>query len=190
MRSRLRERAADRGSTLTYMPFVVRAVVAALAEYPFLNAELDEEAEEIVYKRYYNVGIATHTEAGLMVPVVEDVDRKGLLQIASEISELSQKARDRSIALEEMQDGTFTITNYGAVGGEFGTPIINHPEVAIMGLGRIEKRPVVEDGEVVARPTLPLSLGIDHRVIDGGTEAQFRNRLVAYLQEPARLLLE
>ncbi|HKJ60326.1 MAG TPA: dihydrolipoamide acetyltransferase family protein [Halobacteriales archaeon] len=189
-RERLKPAAEEQGIDLTFMPLIMKALVAALGDFPSLNATLDEEAEEIVYKRYYNVGVATHTEAGLMVPVVKDVDEKGLLQIASEISELSQKARDRSIALEEMQDGTFTITNYGAVGGEFGTPIINHPEVAIMGVGRIEERPVVEDGEVVARPTLPLSLGIDHRVIDGGTEAQFRNRLVAYLQEPARLLLE
>jgi len=189
-RERLKPAAEEQGINLTFLPLIMKALVAALEDFPSLNATLDEEAEEIVYKRYYNVGIATHTEAGLMVPVVEDVDRKGLLQIASEISELSQKARDRSIALEEMQGGTFTITNYGAVGGEFGTPIINHPEVAIMGVGRIEERPVAVDGEVVARPTLPLSLGIDHRVIDGGTKAQFRNRLVAYLQEPARLLLE
>jgi pyruvate dehydrogenase E2 component (dihydrolipoamide acetyltransferase) len=150
----------------------------------------DEDAEELVYKHYYNIGIATHTDAGLMVPVVKHVGEKGALQIASEIAELSQKARDRSISREEMQDGTFTITNYGAIGGEFGTPIINHPEVAIMGVGRIEERPVVEDGEVVAKPTLPLSIGIDHRVVDGGTEAAFKNRLKAFLREPERLLLE
>ena len=189
-RERLKPAAEEQGINLTFMPLIMKALVAALKEFPSLNASLDEEAEEIVYKRYYNVGVATHTEAGLMVPVVKDVDGKGMLQIASEISELSQKARDRSIALDEMQEGTFTITNYGAVGGEFGTPIINHPEVAIMGVGRIEERPVAVEGEVVAMPTLPLSLGIDHRVIDGGTEAQFRNRLVEYLQEPARLLLE
>ena len=192
-RERLKPIAEEQGINLTYMPLIMKALVAALKEFPSLNASLvenDEGEAEVVYKHYYNVGIATHTEAGLMVPVVKDVDRKGMLQIASEISELSQKARDRSISREEMQGGTFTITNYGAVGGEFGTPIINHPEVAIMGLGRIEERPVAEDGEVVAKPTLPLSLGIDHRVIDGGTEAQFRNRLKAYLREPERLLLE
>jgi len=190
VRERLKPRAEAQGIHLTYMPLVMKALAAALSEFPSLNATLDEEAEEIVYHHYCNVGIATHTEAGLMVPVVEDVGQKRLLQLASEVEELAQRARDRSISREEMQGGTFTITNYGAVGGEFGTPIINHPETAILGLGRIEERPVVEDGEVVARPTLPLSLGIDHRVIDGGTEAQFRNRLKEFLREPAMLLLE
>jgi len=189
-RERLKPIAEEQGINLTYMPIIMKALVAALEEFPALNAALDTESEELVYKHYYNIGIATHTDAGLMVPVVKNVGQKGLLQIASEVRELSQKARDRSIAREEMQDGTFTITNYGAIGGEFGTPIINHPEVAIMGVGRIEERPVVEDGEVVARPTLPLSIGIDHRVVDGGTEAAFKNRLKDFLREPQRLLLE
>jgi len=189
-RERLKSEAEERGIRLTYMPFVMKACVAALKEHPIVNAQLDEEAGEIVEKRYYNVGVAADTEAGLMVPVVDDVDEKGLLQVASETNELVQKARERSIERAEMQDGTFTITNFGGIGGDFATPIINHPEVAILGLGAIDERPVAEDGEVVARKTLPLSLSIDHRVVDGADAARFTNTLKEYLEEPSLLLLE
>jgi pyruvate dehydrogenase E2 component (dihydrolipoamide acetyltransferase) len=134
--------------------------------------------------------VATATDAGLMVPVVDDVDDKGLLQIASEMNELVQKARDRSIAREEMQGGTFTVTNIGGIGGEYATPIINHPEVAILALGSIKQRPVVADGEVVARHTLPLSLSADHRIVDGADAARFTNRVKEYLKNPKLLLLE
>jgi pyruvate dehydrogenase E2 component (dihydrolipoamide acetyltransferase) len=150
--------------------------------------------------------VATATDAGLMVPVVDDVDRKGLLQIASEMNEKVQKARDRSISIDEMQGGTFTITNIGGIGGEYATPIINYPEVAILALGTIEQRPVVVDGEtaegsrdasggtasgeVVARHTLPLSLSADHRVVDGADAARFTNRVKEYLKHPELLLLE
>jgi pyruvate dehydrogenase E2 component (dihydrolipoamide acetyltransferase) len=190
MRERLKPEAEERGIGLTYMPFVMKACVAALKEHPIVNSQLDEEAGEIVEKHYYNIGVAADTEAGLMVPVVEDVDRKGLLQISSETNELVQKARERSIERSEMQGGTFTITNFGAIGGDFATPIINVPEVAILGLGGIEERPVAEDGEVIARPTLPLSLSIDHRVVDGADAARFTNTLIRYLEEPSLLLLE
>ena len=189
-RERLKPEAEERGISLTYMPFVMKACVAALKEHPIVNAQLDEEAEEIVEKRYYNVGVATDTDAGLMVPVVDDVDRKGLLQVASETNELVQKARERSIDRTEMQGGTFTITNVGGIGGEYATPIINRPQVAILALGAIEQRPVVEDGEVVARHTIPLSLSIDHRVVDGADAARFTNTLKEYLEEPSLLLLE
>ncbi|WP_331235159.1 2-oxo acid dehydrogenase subunit E2 [Natronorarus salvus] len=189
-RAALKARADERGVRLTYMPFIMKALVAALREFPMLNASLDEESEEVVYKHYYNVGIAVATEAGLMVPVVKDVDEKGILQLASEVNELAQKARERSIAREEMQDGTFTITNFGAIGGEYATPIINHPEVAILGLGELAERPVVTDGSVDPAHTLPLSLSIDHRVVDGGDAAAFTNRVIEYLEDPTLLLLE
>ena len=189
-RGRLKEKAEDRGIKLTYMPLVMKAVTAALKEFPVVNASLDEENEEIVKKNYYNVGVATATDAGLMVPVVDDVDDKGLLQIASEMNELVQKARDRSIAREEMQGGTFTVTNIGGIGGEYATPIVNHPEVAILALGSIKQRPVVADGEVVARHTLPLSLSADHRIVDGADAARFTNRMKEYLKNPELLLLE
>ncbi|MFB6127835.1 MAG: dihydrolipoamide acetyltransferase family protein [Halolamina sp.] len=174
---------------LTYMPFVMKAVVAALEEFPILNSQLREEEGEIAVKSAYNLGVAVATDAGLMVPVVEDVDRKGLAELAREVNDLASRARSRDLAREEMQGGTFTLTNFGAIGGEYATPIINYPETAILGLGAIEQRPVVEDGEVVAQHTLPLSLSIDHRVVDGAEAAQFTNRVMEYLRTPELLLL-
>jgi pyruvate dehydrogenase E2 component (dihydrolipoamide acetyltransferase) len=189
LRAELKPHAEERGVSLTYMPFVMKAVLKALQEFPMLNATLDEEAEEIVYKQEYHFGVAVATDAGLMVPVVRDVDRKGAVEIASDLGGLVERARDRSISRAEMQGSTFTLTNFGAIGGEYATPIINYPEVAILGLGAIEQRPVVEDGEVVARHTLPLSLSIDHRVVDGAEAAQFTNRVIEYLENPRLLLL-
>jgi pyruvate dehydrogenase E2 component (dihydrolipoamide acetyltransferase) len=189
LRSELQPHAEARGVSLTYTPLVMTAVVKALREHPKLNAVFDEENEEIVRRTEYHVGVAVATDAGLMVPVVRDVDRKGAVEIASELGGLAERARDRSIAREEMQGSTFTITNFGAIGGEYATPIINYPEVAILGLGAIEQRPVVEDGEVVARHTLPLSLSIDHRVVDGADAGRFANTVIEYLENPRLLLL-
>jgi pyruvate dehydrogenase E2 component (dihydrolipoamide acetyltransferase) len=189
-RAAMNERLADRDLTLTYVPFVLNAVVAGLREYPVLNSSLDEDAGEVVYKHYYDIGVATATDAGLMVPVVEAVDEKGLIELAEEVRELTAKARDRSIEREEMQGGTFTITNFGPIGGEYATPLINHPETAILGLGAIEQRPTVVDGDVVAEYTLPLSLSIDHRVIDGAEAANFANTVIDYLEHPGLSLLD
>jgi pyruvate dehydrogenase E2 component (dihydrolipoamide acetyltransferase) len=189
-RAELKEIAEERGIRLTYMPFVLKAIVAALKDYPYLNSALDEENEEIVVKNYYNIGIAVATDDGLMVPVLKDVDKKDMLQISSEMNELVEKARDRTITRDEMQGGTFTITNFGAIGGEYATPIINHPEVGILGLGELKKRPVVVDDEVEARYTLPISMSIDHRIIDGAVVASFANQLLEYLHNPRLLLLE
>jgi pyruvate dehydrogenase E2 component (dihydrolipoamide acetyltransferase) len=190
VRARLKPKAEERGIKLTYMPFVVKALVAALKEYPILNSQLNEDAEEILVKHYHNIGIAVATDAGLMVPVVKDAGQKDMLTIASDVNELASKARDRSISRSEMQGGTVSITNFGAIGGEYATPIINSPETAILGLGELKQRPVVEDGEVVARWTIPISLSIDHRVIDGADAAQFANTLMEYLGNPELLLLE
>jgi len=193
-RDRLKGEAEERGIHLTYMPFVMKACVAALKDHPIVNASLDEESEEIVKHGYYNVGVATATDAGLMVPVVEAADRKGLLQLSSEMNELVQKARERTISPEEMRGGTFTITNIGGIGGEYATPIINHPESAILALGQIKKKPrVVErDGEDVIEPrhVLTLSLSFDHRIIDGADGARFTNTVKRYLRNPELLLLE
>jgi pyruvate dehydrogenase E2 component (dihydrolipoamide acetyltransferase) len=193
-REELKAEAEQRGIRLTYMPFVMKACAAALKEFPEVNAALDEENDEIVKKNYYNVGVATATDVGLMVPVVDDVDRKGLLQIASETNELVAKARERSIAREEMQGGTFTVTNVGGIGGEYATPILNYPEAAILALGAIKKKPrVVErDGEdsIEVRHVLTLSLSFDHRVIDGAVGARFTNEVKQYLENPNLLLLE
>jgi len=206
LRERLKPRAEERGVKLTYLPIVMQAVVAGLREFPILNSELDEEAGEIVKKGYYNIGVATRTDAGLMVPVVKNVGEKRLLAVAGETNDLVARARDRSIAREEMQDGTFTITNFGAIGGEYATPIINYPETAILGLGAVTERPWVVDRdarsaserasgdaaskEVVPRHVMTLSLSIDHRVIDGAEAAQFVNALKEYLRDPELLLLE
>ena len=189
-RAELKSAADDRDVRLTYMPFVLKAIVAAMKEFPILNSTLDEEAEEIVLKDEYNIGIAVATDAGLMVPVVEDVDRKSILELGAEIADLAARARDRKVSVEEMRGGTFTVTNFGAIGGEYATPIINYPETAILGLGAIEKRPVVHDDAVVPAHTLPLSLSIDHRVIDGAEAGAFTNELMRYLQNPSLLLLE
>ncbi len=203
-REELKQVAEENGTKLTYMAFVLKAIVAGLKEYPVLNSELDEEEGVIRLKSYYNIGIAVATDAGLMVPVVKNVDEKGLLQLADEVNELAARARDRTISPQEMQGGTFSITNFGAFGGEYATPIINYPETAIMGLGAIEQRPVVADkegqgpsgsrpgagdGEVVAAYTLPLSLAIDHRVIDGAEAAKFTNTVKEHLADPTKLLL-
>jgi pyruvate dehydrogenase E2 component (dihydrolipoamide acetyltransferase) len=189
LRAELKPHAEERGVSLTYMPLVMQAVVKALKEFPQMNAVFDAEAEEIVRRGEYHLGVAVATDAGLMVPVVRDVDRKGAVEIASELGGLVERAREREIGREELQGSTFTLTNFGAIGGEYATPIINHPEVAVLGLGAIEQRPVVENGEVVARHTLPLSLSIDHRVIDGADAGRFANRLVEYLESPRLLLL-
>ncbi|WP_435065274.1 dihydrolipoamide acetyltransferase family protein [Halobaculum sp. EA56] len=190
VRADLKERAAERDVKLTYMPFVMKALVAGLKEFPYLNSELREEDEEILLKKEYNIGIAVATDAGLMVPVVKDVDGKSMLDLAAEVNDLAARARERKVTREEMQGGTFTITNFGAVGGEYATPIINYPETAIMGLGAIEDRPVAEDGEVRAAKTLPLSLSIDHRVIDGAEAGQFTNFVMERLENPELLLLD
>ena len=190
LRSEYKRLAAERGVKLTYLPFVMKAASLALREFPYVNSTLDEEREEILLKDEYNVGVATDTEVGLMVPVVRDVDRKGILEIARETNELTTRARDRSIEMSEMKGGTFTVTNVGAIGGEYATPIINYPEVAILALGAVRKRPRVVDDEVVPRHTLPLSLSIDHRVVDGAVAARFTNELKTYLENPKLLLLE
>ncbi|WP_018256802.1 dihydrolipoamide acetyltransferase family protein [Halomicrobium katesii] len=210
-RERLEPLAEERGVDLTYTPLLLKCVAAALREHPILNSELDAEAEEIVYHDRVDLGVAAATDHGLVVPVVERVDEKGLLAIAREVNDLVARARDRDLAREEMQGGTFTVTNFGAIGGEYADPIINAPQTAILGTGALKQRPVAEDGEtraqrgspngergpqrpasgeVVAKPTLPLSLAIDHRVIDGADAARFVNTLKEYLAEPSLLLLE
>ncbi|QFU82398.1 2-oxo acid dehydrogenase subunit E2 [Natronorubrum aibiense] len=194
-REDLKPRAEEQGIRLTYMPFIVKAVVAALQEYPEMNAVIDEDAEEIVYRDYYNIGIATATDVGLMVPVLEDADRKGLLQLSSEMNELVQRARERTISPDELRGSTFTITNVGGIGGEYATPVINYPEAGILAIGEIKRKPrVVTDDHgaesIEPRSVLTLSLSFDHRLIDGAVGAQFTNTVMEYLENPHLLLLE
>ena len=162
-----------KGVKLTLTPFVLKAVADTLKKYPIFNSSLDEVANEIVLKEYVHLGIAVDTDQGLMVPVIRDVDKKSLLDLAKELEALAGKARDRKITAEEMKGGTFTISNQGAIGGAYFTPIINLPEVAILGLGRGAMKPVVRDGKIEARLLTPIALSYDHRVIDGGVAARF-----------------
>lgn len=190
LREREKGSIADKGIHLTFMPFFIKAVHHALLEHPLLNASVDEEREEIIIKRYYNIGIAVDTPDGLMVPVIRDVDKKSILDLAKEIHELSQKARERRIKVEEMKGSTFTITNYGHFGGTFATPIINYPDVAILGTGRISDKPWVKESQIVIRKILPLSLTFDHRVTDGVDSAKFLSKVIRYLEDPALLFIE
>ncbi len=158
----------QKGARLTVTSFVLKAVVAALKKHPVFNSSLDEVSEEIVYKEYYHIGIAVDTEAGLIVPVIRDVDKKNLVEISKELEELAKKARDRKVSAEELKGGTFTISNQGGIGGAQFTPIVNKPEVAILGLGKGALKPVVRNKLIEARMMLPIGLSYDHRVIDGG----------------------
>jgi 2-oxoglutarate dehydrogenase complex dihydrolipoamide succinyltransferase (E2) component len=190
LREAFKGSAEKRGVKLTYLPFVIKAVVAALREFPYLNASVDDQAGSIILKKYYNMGVATDTEQGLVVPVLRDVDRKDLYQLASEIETLAEKARAGKLSLDEVRGGTFSITNVGSIGGLFATPIINWPEVAVLGLHKIARRPVIREGEVVARDITYLSLTFDHRVADGAYAARFLNRVIEILQDPKKLLSE
>ena len=190
LREREKEKAAKKGIHLTYLPFVIKAVVAGLQEHPYVNATLDDESEEIILKKYFSIGVAVDTKDGLMVPVVKNAQDKSILQLADELTKLSEKARSRSIDLADLKGGTFTITNYGAVGGIYGTPIINYPEVAILGLGKIQEKPVVVGGKIEVRKILPLSLSFDHRVVDGAEAARFLNTVIDHLEDPDLILLE
>ncbi len=178
-----------KGYKLTYLPFIIKSVVAGLKAFPFLNATLDEEKNEVVLKKYYNIGIAVDTPEGLMVFVLKHADQKSILELAEEISVLTEKAFSRTISLSDLKGGTFTLTNYGVIGGIFGTPIINYPEVGILGLGKITDKPVVRDGEIVVRKILPLSLTFDHRVIYGAESARFMNTIIQHLEDPDLLLV-
>ncbi|RSD28178.1 dihydrolipoamide acetyltransferase family protein [Mesobacillus subterraneus] len=189
-RKKFKEVAAEKGIKLTFLPYVVKALTSALREYPALNTSLDDATSEIIHKHYYNIGIAADTEKGLLVPVVKDADRKSVFSISNEINELAGKARDGKLAPDEMKGASCTITNIGSAGGQWFTPVINHPEVAILGIGRIAEKPVVKDGEIVAAPVLALSLSFDHRMIDGATAQHALNHIKRLLNDPELLLME
>ncbi len=175
---------------LTYLPFIIKAVVKVLKEYPEFNSSFDEENEELILKYFYHIGIATDTDRGLMVPVLKDVDRKSVVDIAREIEDLSTRAKNNQVEISELRGSTFTITNYGSIGGLYGIPIINYPESAILGIGRIVKKPIVKDDEIVIAHMLPLSLSYDHRIIDGASGARFLNLMTELLKDPEILLLK
>lgn len=183
--------AADKGIHLTFLPYIVKALVAVMKEYPELNASIDDSTEEIVYKHYYNVGIATNTDHGLYVPNVKNVDSKGMFEIAKEITENSQAAYDNKLSMDKMSGGSITISNVGSIGGGWFTPVINYPEVAILGVGKIAKEPYVdEDGNIQVGNMLKLSLSYDHRLIDGALAQNALNLLKKLLHDPDMLLME
>ncbi|TDM48044.1 2-oxo acid dehydrogenase subunit E2 [Macrococcoides goetzii] len=189
-RKKFKEVAAEQGTKLTFLPYVVKALVSALKAYPALNTSLDDATEEVVHKHYYNIGIAADTERGLLVPVVKNADRKSMFAISDEINELAIKARDGKLSPSEMKGASCTISNIGSAGGQWFTPVINHPEVAILGIGRIAQKAIVKDGEIVAAPVLALSLSFDHRQIDGATGQNAMNHIKRLLNNPELLLME
>jgi pyruvate dehydrogenase E2 component (dihydrolipoamide acetyltransferase) len=190
MRERVKSAAAQRGLKLTFLPFFVKAACSALKAFPFMNASLDGEKHEIILKKEYNIGIAANTDAGLVVPVLHNADRKTVFELAREIGELAEKARAAKLSHEEISGGTFTITNVGSVGGLFTFPVINHPEVGILGTHSIAPRPVVRDGQIVIRQMMYLSISFDHRVVDGALAARFVKHVADSLSNPALLLME
>jgi len=177
------------GIKITPLVFLLKAVVMALQKFPEFNASLDSSGEKLILKKYYHIGVAVDTPDGLMVPVIRDVDQKGLVQLAKELGEISQRARDKKLSAAEMQGGCFSISSLGGIGGTAFTPIINAPEVAILGVSRSSMKPVWKDGEFVPRLMLPLSLSYDHRVIDGASGARFTTALAQVLSDVRRLVL-
>jgi pyruvate dehydrogenase E2 component (dihydrolipoamide acetyltransferase) len=190
LRNREKEAAAEKGVTLTFLPFFMKAVRHAIESHPLLNGSVDEERGEIIVKKYFNVGVAVDTPEGLMVAVLRDVDKKTILELAVELQELSRKARERKITIKELKGSTFTITNYGSFGGRYATPIINYPDIAILGTGRITERPWIYKGKIVPRMILPLSLTFDHRVVDGIEASTFLARVKEYLEDPNLIFIE
>jgi pyruvate dehydrogenase E2 component (dihydrolipoamide acetyltransferase) len=189
-RSEAKTAAESQGAKLTYMPFIIKALTLALKELPIFNSSYDEEKQEIILKKYYNVGVAVDTTEGLLVPVLKDTDKQSVLQLAKELQRLADGARNRSLTLDSLQNGTITITNYGAIGVASGVPVIRYPEAAIIGVGTISKKPVVNDkDEIVIRHMMSVAISFDHRIIDGGSAGRFFNKLRMYLQDPTLLLL-
>ncbi|GAA3401278.1 dihydrolipoamide acetyltransferase family protein [Paenibacillus hodogayensis] len=190
LRQKAKPLAEKKGVKLTYLPFIVKALVAAVKQFPALNASIDDEKSEIVYKKYYNIGIATDTDNGLLVPVVFDADRKNVWQVAGEIRELAARGRDGKLQSGELKGSTISITNIGSAGGMFFTPVINYPEVAILGTGRISEKPVVRDGQIVIGNVMALSLSFDHRLIDGATAQNAMNYIKSLLEDPQLMVME
>ncbi len=190
LREQHKEKAKEKGIHLTYLPFIIRAVEIGLKKYPYINSSLDESTGEIVLKKYYNISFAVDTSEGLITPNVKRVDDKSIMQIAKEVQELAQKAKERKLTMNELKEGTFSITNIGSLGGLFATPIINYPESAILGLSTIRERPIVKNDQIKIAKMMYVSLTFDHRIIDGADAARFVNEVKAHLEDPSLLLLD
>jgi pyruvate/2-oxoglutarate dehydrogenase complex dihydrolipoamide acyltransferase (E2) component len=190
LRSRLKETAAARGVKLTYLPFILKALSVAFRDFPNVNATMNNDTYELTVRGHHNIGIATDTDQGLFVPVIKDVQAKSILHLAWEMADLTERTRAGKASLEDLSGGTFTVTSVGNIGGMLATPILNVPEVAILGVNAIRERAVVRDGQIVARQMLYLSPAFDHRIIDGAVAARFVARLKELLEDPACLLVE
>lgn len=189
-RKKFKDIAAEKNIKLTYLPYVVKALVSTLREFPQFNVSYDDETNEVIQKHYFNIGIAADTDRGLLVPVIKHADRKSIFAISDEINVLAGKARDGKLAAAEMKGASCSISNIGSAGGQWFTPVINHPEVAILGIGRISEKPVIKNSEIVAAPVLALSLSFDHRMIDGATAQNALNHMKRLLSNPELLLME
>jgi pyruvate dehydrogenase E2 component (dihydrolipoamide acetyltransferase) len=190
LREQAKAAAEKSGAKVTYLPFVMKALIGAIKEFPMLNASIDDQASEIVYKKYYNIGFAADTPNGLLVPVIKNADQKTILEISREIQELAKKARDGKLALDEMKGATITITNIGSVGGTYATPIINHPEVAIIGMYKVDWKPVYKDGQFVPTQVMNFTATCDHRLIDGAVAANFLKAFLKRIENVGQLVLE
>ena len=190
VRKRYKEVYSQSGVKLTYLAFIIKATALSLKKFRALNAEMDMERGNMIYKKYYNIGIAIDTAKGLVVPVIRNADKLTIKEIALEIQNFSDKAKDGKLTLDDMKDGTFTITSYGSIGGLFAVPVINYPQAGILGIGRIDKKPVVKGENVVPGLVLPLSLSVDHRIADGGETARFINTIMGYLSDPVSIIME
>ena len=188
-RKEQKELAQSQGAKLTYLAFIIKALTLTMRDFPIFNSSFDHNAEEIIYKNYINMGIAVDTPDGLTVPNIKDADKKSIFELAKEVDNLATAAREKKLQLSQIQGGTFTITNYGSFDATFGSPIINYPEVAIMGIGKILKKPVVVNDEIVIGDVLPISLAVDHRIIDGADAGRFSIKFKEYLTNPMLLLL-
>ncbi len=181
---------ADKGVKLTYLPFIVKAVAQALKHHPQLNSQIDAENNRMIVRNRRHIAIAVDAPDGLVVPVIRDADRISIFEIANQIGTLAEKARNRKLTLEEMKEGSFSITSFGSIGGIFATPVINYPQAGILGIGRIMKTPIVKEDEIVVGNIMPLSLTVDHRIVDGGETTRFLARVMGYLSDPLSLMMD
>lgn len=190
LRTQAKSAGEKHGIKITYLPFVMKSLIATIKEFPMFNASIDDQAQEIVYKNYFNIGFAADTPNGLVVPVIKDADRKSILQISAEIMDLAGRAREGKLKPDEMKGATITVTNIGSVGGNYATPIINHPEVAILGMYKIVDKPIMKNGKFRAAKVMNYTVTADHRLIDGAVAANFLNAFMKRLENPSHLMLE
>ncbi|UOE99746.1 2-oxo acid dehydrogenase subunit E2 [Bdellovibrio reynosensis] len=190
LREGLKEHAEKQGTKITYLPIVIKALIATIREFPMFNASIDDAAGEVVYKKYFNIGFAADTPNGLVVPVIKNADQKSILEISKEILDLSKRARDGKLKPDEMKGATITVTNIGSIGGTYATPVINHPEVAILGMYKIDEKPVIKNGQLAAIKVMNYTMTADHRLIDGAVAARFLAAFIARIENPGKLLVE